>query len=144
MNLSDFLTEEDKKFRKFLFLDRNKLDKSLENHSVHIYDINMLLAEVESKLDEQKDEIAKVEAGIVRSIKHKAKLDNEKISEKDVERQLIRYTSVQKVREKYRETKKIYNQLMAKKSALLERSKMIVKSCEYFKTEVIAGSREKK
>lgn len=141
MDFNKYLTEEDSTFRESLSISKSNLVAAIKDFAVITFDINYQIAIVEDSYNKSKRELEKISALRERSDKNRAKIDKEKITEKDLERSVKLSSLYDKEYIKFLELKKALAILKAKSKSLEAKEKMISNAVYLLQREIKASNK---
>lgn len=141
MDFNKYLTEEDSTFRESLSISKSNLVAAIKDFAVITFDINYQIAIVEDSYNKSKRELEKISALRERSDKNRAKIDKEKITEKDLDRSVKLSSLYDKEYIKFLELKKALAILKAKSKSLEAKEKMISNAVYLLQREIKASNK---
>jgi hypothetical protein len=118
--MSDFLTEDDLKFKKQLLIDADIKDELKKQASMLFY-VGAALTEVEDYYERMKHELSLKESALTLTIRKSAKLDKEKINESNINERVKVQESYNAQYTKYLKAKKALSAAKNRYKAQLEK-----------------------
>ena len=138
MGIDNFLSEDDKKFKRSLLFDQN-IQEHMEKFAAQVYTIGYMLAESEDNLDRTKYRLDQAENSVLRTLRNSNILAKTKMTETQLLEKAHNHTTYKDAYENYLEAKKLHSKVKAKYKALLEKGEMMKSVAIYKRRELQAG-----